>query len=450
MSEAVAGFPDDDTLGASSKSQSIEKSGPKLAESTVDEAEEEDERDIKIRALEESLQNEKALRQKDIEQLQLIISDLTRRLHNAQHTVDAQKRIASNATRASSRFRDQIGGISNALRMEVSRNTTLLRKQTQGEEARRFDRNKKKAAKMQEDVRMAILDHGMQGLSRPSQKVQKMKQDIKKMEMEHESQKTFLASLGELDKMTEALTRNSQEGHTEEVFTLLKKGANPNEMDAAGYLPLHYACLNGHYGVVKILLEFGTDPTVYLSGYSALEIAARGGFTKICKLLLQFGAHLEEGGHGGSTPLVSAAGGNHVDTVYSLIEAGANVNGMNLDQNTALHIACTVDKPIALIRLLLKSEAALDTINAKGYTPVRMALEQNNALAVEALGGRTRASDLADAELDYEFVPDENENNDDGLRDDESMSLPSLNNMGANNNTGLGYGSVTSSITFNT
>ncbi len=110
MSEAVAGFPDDDTLGASSKSQSIENSGPKLAESTVDEVEEEDERDIKIRALEESLQNEKALRQKDIEQLQLIISDLTRRLHNAQHTVDAQKRIASNATRASSRFRDKENG----------------------------------------------------------------------------------------------------------------------------------------------------------------------------------------------------------------------------------------------------------------------------------------------------------------------------------------------------
>ena len=50
----------------------------------------------------------------------------------------------------------------NALRLETAKNATSQRKKIHADEAVRYERNKKKATKAHEDVRMAILDRSMQ------------------------------------------------------------------------------------------------------------------------------------------------------------------------------------------------------------------------------------------------------------------------------------------------
>ncbi len=45
----------------------------------------------------------------DVERLQLIISDLSRRLQNAQHTIEAQRDIAKRSAALSERFRRELG-----------------------------------------------------------------------------------------------------------------------------------------------------------------------------------------------------------------------------------------------------------------------------------------------------------------------------------------------------
>ena len=45
-----------------------------------------------------------------------------------------------------------------------------------------------------------------------------------------------------------------------------------NYIDSAGYLAIHYACSTGYYEVVKLLLEFGSDHSSFLTGKVYLSV----------------------------------------------------------------------------------------------------------------------------------------------------------------------------------
>jgi hypothetical protein len=64
-------------------------------------------------------------------------------------------------------------------------------------------------------------------------------------------------------------------GNLEECYTLLSSGAWVNYIDSAGYLAIHYACSTGCYEVVKLLLEFGSDHSSFLTGKVYLSIHRR-------------------------------------------------------------------------------------------------------------------------------------------------------------------------------
>jgi len=335
----------------------------------------------------------------DVERLQLIISDLSRRLQNAQHTIDAQREISKKSTALAERFRRELGEAHNRLRLETAKNVTTARKKVHAEEAARFEHNKEKSTKMHDDVRMALLDRQMQGMRTTSNKIEKMKKDLTRLEAQHESQKQLLLHLGEMDKMTEELSNAAQHGNLQGCATLIKRGARINELDSAGYLPLFYAAAFGHTACLKLLLEFGTDPSSYLSGHSSIEAAAQKGHTACVKVLIRFGADLEDMGLRGTTALNSAVAGGHVECAIALLDAGADISGRNMNEDTPLHVATALTNPVPLIRLLIKKGADLNVVNRQGHTPVRMAIANANAMAVDALGGRAAMVPMEDGQL---------------------------------------------------
>lgn len=87
--------------------------------------------------------------------------------------------------------------------------------------------------------------------------------------------------LGQLDCIAEDLACAAQHGDVDACASLIRKGGDVNEMDSAGYCPIHYACQGGHIKVVILLLQFGSDVTSYLTGHSCIEICARNGFTEV-------------------------------------------------------------------------------------------------------------------------------------------------------------------------
>lgn len=335
----------------------------------------------------------------DVERLQLIISDLSRRLQNSQHTIEAQREVAKKSAALAERFRRELGEAHNRLRLETAKNISTSRKKVHVEEATRFERNKEKATKMHESVRNAILDRTSQGMKGTNSKIEKMKSDLTVLETQHISQKRLLLHLGEMEKMTEELANAAQHGDLQACATLIKRGARINELDTAGYLPLYYAASFGHVACLKILLEFGTDPSSYLSGHSPIEIAGRNGHAACVKVLIRFGADVEDAGLRGVTALNSAVAGGHMECVIELLDAGADIQGRNMNEDSPLHVATLLPNPVPMLRLLLKKGADVNVVNRQGHTPVRMAIANASALAVDALGGRAAMAPMDDALL---------------------------------------------------
>jgi cytohesin len=121
----------------------------------------------------------------------------------------------------------------------------------------------------------------------------------------------------------------AQYGYRDIAELLLNYGADPNARDLAGQTPLHWAVAMGHVDIVELLLERGADPNAQdASGNTPLHIAAMtkyfsdeaeamfkiapkvlgpAGFpydrTDVVRLLLEYGADPTVENYAGMTPL---------------------------------------------------------------------------------------------------------------------------------------------------
>ena len=111
-----------------------------------------------------------------------------------------------------------------------------------------------------------------------------------------------------------------------DVKVLLRKGANPNIVDANRRTPLYWAVTKGHKNVVEILLKAEANPNivdVYKS--TPLHLAAINGHVNVVKTLLRVGVDPNKTDEYGHTPLHIAAERKNADVAEMLLRAGANI-----------------------------------------------------------------------------------------------------------------------------
>lgn len=330
----------------------------------------------------------------DVGTLKNIIIDLTRRLQNANHTIESQQQRLNQSSHLAEIYRMQVNELSNALRLETSKNTQLNRKQMKAEESRRFEMDKKKTTEIQEEIRLAIIDQAVKGSSRETNKIGRMRAQLSKLEVRQDSQQRLLEQLKVMDDAIDEFAAHAFNGNLEACHQMLLRGFSVNEVDSAGFLPLHYACTNGHLEVVQLLLEFGADCSSSIIGSNPVETAAATGNLELIELLVEFGASIHDHGAGGSPPIVVAANANQVECVAFLLELGADVNACDSSMNNSLHAGAKIfDSPGSLIKLLLLAGGNTKATNSKGLTPLHLALNLNNIEAIEAFGGRNKSAD---------------------------------------------------------
>jgi len=103
-------------------------------------------------------------------------------------------------------------------------------------------------------------------------------------------------------------------GHEQCVINLAKQGANVNIHGPMGYTSLHFLCMKGLTGSVRVLLELG-------AGAAGAPLRA-----------LDINSRTEEG----NSPLHAAIAGHHLEVALLLINKGASRTASNKSGKTLL------------------------------------------------------------------------------------------------------------------
>ena len=153
--------------------------------------------------------------------------------------------------------------------------------------------------------------------------------------------------------------------------------------------PFHRSVEEGHFEVVKLLIEHGVDIESHNEfDNTPIITAAHKGHLDIVKLLLeQEGIDINGKGAKDYSMLHFAVEDFNVEMVEYLLAKGANVNALTGKNNTPLHSACN-DSDHHLNRnkvteILLKYGADISARNIAGATPLHSASEYGLNLAVE-------------------------------------------------------------------
>jgi len=155
----------------------------------------------------------------------------------------------------------------------------------------------------------------------------------------------------------------SSTSNVDVVKELLISGARVDDCgNMISERPLHIACKLGHVSIVTLLLTHKANVNALDKyGRSALHKAAYEGCTEVVQLLLQtpgINVELEEICYG-QTALHIACARNHVDIACLLLRSNSNINAVDWDGWTPLHLACFKGNKAVVTALLSHDAAAL-------------------------------------------------------------------------------------------
>ena len=186
---------------------------------------------------------------------------------------------------------------------------------------------------------------------------------------------TVAAGLGDLDKLK----------------TLISHGVDVNAADKDGRSSLHLVSSEGNLNVVEFLLAHEADPNSKDRwGHTPLDGAVEKGHDLVAAALFARGGTMNM--KSAKSLLMKSARGGDLGTLKLLVENGIDINVMDYDRCSAVHVAAMADQPVA-VDFLLSNKADVNPSSRWTTTPLDEAIKSHSVLSVQLLiacGGETR------------------------------------------------------------
>lgn len=170
------------------------------------------------------------------------------------------------------------------------------------------------------------------------------------------------------DRRVRALAKAAGEGDVEKVAEIVDQGIDPNSQGTKDATPLFWAMRNDSIVGFKKLLELGADPNViFQDGGSVLHWAAQLENSEFLRLALQHGGNPNlSAGERRQAPIFKAISSSDTSAVTVLLDHGADPNVKDARGNTPAMIAAGVGR-FDTVYTLLNRGADYSLRNDKGY-----------------------------------------------------------------------------------
>lgn len=188
----------------------------------------------------------------------------------------------------------------------------------------------------------------------------------------------------------------SNRGNIHAIETALSKGANPNQPDDKGVVPLMWAAYQGNLAAVNTLLKAGANVNLACANLNLLPeepikyrdtplgLAVSQGHLPVVQALIAKGANINVENNLRRPALLLAVQTGNTAMVRVLLDAGANLNAKGgLDENTPLIEAVKTGNQ-TIMDMLVKAGAEVNTINKNGESPLSLT-KQNDSTNMMAV-----------------------------------------------------------------
>lgn len=174
-------------------------------------------------------------------------------------------------------------------------------------------------------------------------------------------------------------------GDTSEVIRLISDSADVNTCSDEGISSLMYASEKGYTEIVKILLYYKADPNIKpANGRTALISAAMQNHQEIVYILIMYGADINATDEFGVTALIYTTCYNLYDMTEYLLKNNARHDIKAQDGTDAL-LAAAYFGNADIVKLLCSYNADINTKDYSGYSPVTIAIQNNDINLIDTL-----------------------------------------------------------------
>ena len=175
--------------------------------------------------------------------------------------------------------------------------------------------------------------------------------------------------------------------HVECVITLIAMNAEMDQQDVQGFTAIHDAAGSGAWASVKALINMG-HANVDLpdhTGCTPLHDVCARGHSAVLLLLLPATQALNEQDREGMTPLHHAVHGIHDECVRILLSAGAESEIQDHTGMFPIHLTSQDDRRLHILQMLCESFANLDVVDIDQQTALHLASIANVHAVVQLL-----------------------------------------------------------------